>query len=237
MPKEFEYHREIALPASPEEVWEAVATTDGTTAWLFPSEIDPAGADTTVWEPPRHFAVRVERGEWFNALEFVIEARDGGTSVLRYAHSGIFVDDWDTQYDAVQQHTDFYLHTLGEYLKHFGGRRATYVGDPPVGVEGPASSASPEGFHRLQQALGLSADLHDGDVVRLTPSGLDPTDGVVNYLRPNFTGIRTSDALYCLFGRGAFGQPVAISIHAFAAGIDAELTTAAWREWLARELR
>ena len=47
----------------------------------------------------------MEQGDWFNALEFVIEGREGGTSLLRYAHSGIFVDNWDTQYDAVQQHT------------------------------------------------------------------------------------------------------------------------------------
>jgi hypothetical protein len=236
MPEQFDYHREIVLPASPEDVWEAVATTDGTAAWLFPTEIDRDGADTSAWDPPRHFAVRAERGEWFNALEFVIEGRDGATSLLRYAHSGIFVDHWDTQYDAVQQHTDFYLHTLREYLEHFGGRRATYVGDAPVGVEGPASSASPHGFDRLLQALGLGQELREGDAVRLTPSGLDPADGVVNYSRPNFLGIRTADALYCLFGRGAFGQPVAISAHVFAPDVDAERAKVAWRDWMAREL-
>ena len=126
-------------PPSPEQVWEAVATTAGNAAWLFPNEIEPAAASTTAWDPPRHFAVRMEQGDWFNALEFVIEGRDGGTSLLRYAHSGIFVDDWDTQYDAVQQHTDFYLHTLGEYLEHFDGRTATYIGEVPGGIQGPPS--------------------------------------------------------------------------------------------------
>ena len=95
-PPEFECRREVSLPATPEAVWEAVATTAGNAAWLFPNEIDPSGAGATVWDPPHHYAVRVEQGDWFNALEFLIEGRDGGTTVLRYAHSGIFVDNCGT---------------------------------------------------------------------------------------------------------------------------------------------
>ena len=53
----------------------------------------------------------------------------------------------------------------------------------------------------------------EGDAVRLTPEGLEPLDGVVDYVRPNFVGIRTADALYCFFGRNAFGGPVALTIH------------------------
>jgi hypothetical protein len=233
MPREFECRREVILPASPDEVWEAVATTAGNAAWLFPNEIDPGGVDVTVWDPPHRFATRSEQGDWFNALEFVIEGREGGTSVLRYAHSGIFVDNWDTQYDAVQQHTDLYLHTLGEYLEHFTGRTATYVGDAPGGIPGPAASAAPDGFVRLKRALGLGDALVEGDQVHLTPAGLDPVDGVVDYVRPNFIGIRTSDALYRFFGRNAFGAPVGMGIHAFGGGIDGEAMKRAWHEWLA----
>jgi hypothetical protein len=160
-----------------------------------------------VWEPPHHFVVRMERGDWFNALEFVIEGREGGTSVLRYAHSGIFVEDWDTQYDAVQQHTDFYLHTLAEYLRHFDGRTVTYIGQAPEGIQGPPSSLMPDGFQRLQRALGLPADASEGDPVGLTPDGLPALEGVLDYVRPNFIGVRTSDALYRFFGRNVFGAP------------------------------
>ena len=31
-------------------------------------------------------------------------------------HSGILADEWEDQYDAIGAHTDFYLHTLGQYL-------------------------------------------------------------------------------------------------------------------------
>jgi hypothetical protein len=236
MPHGFELSREVVLPASPEQVWEAVATTAGNAAWLFPNEIDPEGSGATTWDPPRHFAVRVEQGDWFNALEFVIEGREGGTSLLRYVHSGIFVDDWDTQYDAVQQHTDFYLHTLGEYLEHFNGRAATYIGEVPQGIEGPPTSATPDGFQRLKRALGLQARVNEGDSVRLTVDGLEPVVGVIDYLRPNFMGLRTADALYCFFGRNAFGAPVAMSIHMFADGVDSERARHAWRDWLATAL-
>lgn len=232
MPPEFECSREITLPASPEQVWEAVATTAGNAAWLFPNEIAPDGSGTTAWDPPHHFAVRMERGDWFNALEFVIEGHEGGKSVLRYMHSGIFVEDWDTQYDAVQQHTDFYLHTLSEYLEHFSGRAATYIGDIPQGIQGPPSSTAPDGFRRLQDALGVGTQAGQGDSVQLTPQGLEPLEGVIDYLRTNFMGVRTDDALYCFFGRNAFGAPVGMSIHAFDSGIDPQKTKEDWQDWL-----
>lgn len=232
MPREFDLSREVVLPGDPEAVWEAVATTAGNAAWLFPNEIDPSAASTKVWDPPVHLSVRVEQGDWFNALEFVIEGREGGTSLLRYAHSGIFVDDWDTQYDAAQRHTDFYLHTLSEYLEHFQGWPVTYIGDVPGGIQGPSASAASDGFERLQRALGLEDAVEEGAAVRLTPQGLEDLEGVIDYLRPIFIGVRTSDALYRFFGRNAFGMPVGMTIHAFGDGVDAEKTKQQWQHWL-----
>src|SRR5437868_3814581 len=109
MPREFECSREVVLDADPDEVWEAVATKAGNAAWLFPNDMGPDSA--VVWDPPHHLAVRQEQGDWFNALEYTIEGRGDGTTRMRYVHSGIFVEDWDSQYDAVSQHIDFYLHT------------------------------------------------------------------------------------------------------------------------------
>ena len=111
---EFDCSRDVIVPATPERVWEAVATTEGNAAWLFPNEIDADGAGAKAWDPPHRFAIRQEQGDWFNALEFVIEDRGDGTSALRYVHCGVFApEDFDAQNDAIQQHTDFYLHTLG----------------------------------------------------------------------------------------------------------------------------
>ena len=113
----FDCSRQIVVPATPDRVWEAVATTEGNPAWLFPNQIDPDGAGAKAWNPPNQFAIRQEQGDWFNALEFIIEDRGDGTSALRYVHRGVFPPEgFDTQNEAIQQHTDFYLHTLGEYL-------------------------------------------------------------------------------------------------------------------------
>jgi uncharacterized protein YndB with AHSA1/START domain len=238
MPREFECRREVELDATPEQVWEAVATAAGNEAWLFPNELPPADGSTdangsriTANDPPHHFAVRTEQGDWFNALEFVIEGRGGGKTLLRYAHSGVFQDDWDTQYDAVQAHTDFYLHTLGEYLRHFAGRTATYVGDVPGGIAAPAASTAPDGLDRLKRALGVDG-AGEGDRVELSPDGLGPMHGVVDYARGPFLGIRTDDALIRFFGRYPFGGPVAVAVHAFD-DVDAEALAGRWRDWLA----
>jgi uncharacterized protein YndB with AHSA1/START domain len=244
MSGEFEIRREVELPASPEDVWEAVATAAGNAAWLFPGgEVEGEaregatttdGSTITAWDPPNHFAVRAEgEGGWFNAVEFALEGREGGTTLVRYAHSGIFVEDWDNQYDAVNQHTDFYLHTLGQYLEHFNGRRATFVGDVPGGVAGPPPSGGADAYARLRDALGLG-EAAEGDEVGFTPAGGDPARGVVDYLRPHFIGIRTDDGLYRFFVRSEFGGPVGVVAHLFADGVDAERAKQAWQDWLNR---
>lgn len=235
MSREFEISREVELAATPEEVWEAVTTNEGNAGWLFPSEpierrvgaTTPGGTTVTACDPLHRFAVRTEgEGGWFNAVEFTIEAREGGTTTLRYVHSGIFADDWDTQFDAVSQHTDFYLHTLGQYVEHFSGRTATWIGDVPGGINGPEASMTPDAFDVLKRALGVDGAA-EGDAVQA-----GQIDGVVDYQRPNFLGIRDGDALYRFFGRNAFGGPVGMVVHDFRDGVDAEASKREWQDWL-----
>jgi uncharacterized protein YndB with AHSA1/START domain len=222
MGREFEVRREVELPGTPEQAWEAVSTEAGLASWLFPEPVEGVQA----WEPPHHLVVRQEgEGGWFNALEYTVEGREGGTT-LRYVHSGIFDDaGWDDQYDAVSQHTDFYLHTLGQYLAHFAPRTASYVGDVPGGISAPAASTRPDGFERLKAALGVEG-VAEGD-----PISLDFGDGVVDYDRGNFLGIRTGDGLYRFFGRNAFGGPVGLALHDFSGG-DAAQRKQALQAWL-----
>jgi hypothetical protein len=225
MGKEFEIRREVELPATPEEVWEAVATGPGTASWLFPEE--PGPNSTVESDRPYRYAVRTEgEGGDFNAIEFVIEAREGGTAVLRYVHSGVFQEEgWDDQYDAVASHTEFYLHTLGQYLEHFSPRTATYVGGGPGGIDGPEASMTPDAFEKLKSTLGASSE---GDRVQLPNDG---GEGVVDYADDKFLGVRTGDALYRFFGRNAFGGPVGMSIHHFG-DVDVDAATRAWSGWL-----
>src|SRR4029079_14815212 len=172
MSREFEVRREVDLPASPDDVWTAI--TADPAAWMFPTGMEiprgaepPEGAPVKTWDPPHRLVVRMESPDGtFNALDYLIEARDGGTAHLRYVHSGILADGWEDQYDAIGGHTDFYLHTLGQYLEHFNGRSVTYVGQPSDGISGPASAGSPDAMQTLRAALGVSSDAGVGDPVR-----------------------------------------------------------------------
>jgi hypothetical protein len=230
--RKFEIRRMIEVPATPEQVWDAI--TAGTGGWLWPIEYEPRAGGTpseggvvTAWDPPWHLATRSE-GEngWFNQLDFAIERSEGG-AVLHYVHSGIFVADWDDQYDAADRHTDFYLHTLGQYLRWFTGRAPTYVA-----VQGPPTSRGPDAFEALRRGLGLDVQAAEGDAVHVEPPGAGSVDGVVDYLAPHFVGVRTREGLYRFFGRNAWGMPVAVAIHLFVPDVDPERTARAWSAWL-----
>ena len=149
MPHEFELRKEITLEATPEQVWEAIATGPGIDAWFMGrNQVEPRegggtamtiGGHTeegvvTAWEPGRRFAHQGgEPGSaGFMAFEWLIEGRDDGTCVLRLVQSGILGDDWETEYDALSKGWDMYLHQLVQYLAFFRGRTATPVGTSKI---------------------------------------------------------------------------------------------------------
>jgi uncharacterized protein YndB with AHSA1/START domain len=232
MGKHFEIRRELVLQTTPQEVWDAFTTGSG--GWLWPMEFEPReggkaafGGTVLTWDPPHRLVTRADGEDgWFNQLEQEIEDRGDGKVYVRYVHSGIMTDDWETQYDGANQHTDFYLHTLEQYLLHFSRRPVTYVS-----ADGPAAAQAADAFVALRRALGV-AETAQGDTVRVELPGAGPVDAVVDYLRPNFFGLRTGDALYRFFGRNAFGQPVGVAAHLFGADVEAGAVGSAWRSWL-----
>jgi uncharacterized protein YndB with AHSA1/START domain len=238
MSREFEITREVDLPAAPDDVWTAI--TADTAAWQFPTGLEipagaapPEGSPVTTWDPPHRLVVRMESPDGtFNALDYTIEARAGGTAHLRYVHSGILADEWEDQYDAIGGHTDFYLHTLGEYLAHFNGRPVTYVGQPSAGIDGPATAGGPDAMDTLRAALGLSANASPGDAVHASLGEAGTLDGVVDYATPEFLGVRSDDGLYRFFGRNHYGGVVGMSAHLFVDGVDAAAREAQLKTWL-----
>ncbi|GAA1906873.1 hypothetical protein GCM10009837_33010 [Streptomyces durmitorensis] len=238
--KEFEIEREFEVDASPVEVWDAFTT--GTGGWLWPMEYEPreggaapSGGIVTHWEPPHRLTDRVENpaglppGQTFNQLDRTIEPRDGGRrSWVRYVHSGILTTDWANQYDGAGKHTDFYLHTLRQYLTYFTGLPVTFTA-----LDGPAPATAPDAFAKLGRRLGLPDDAAEGARVRVDAPG-ESLDAVVDFRSRHFIGLRTDTALHRFFGRNHFGAPVGISIHDFAPQADAKGTEMAWRDWLLR---
>jgi uncharacterized protein YndB with AHSA1/START domain len=225
MSGEFEVRREVVLPATPEQVWAAVATGPGLTAWFMPMALDPASDTVTAWEPGSRLAVRTPAAEGGAAqtFEYRIEPGTDGT-VLRFVHGGLATDELA---GITGRGWDMYLHTLAQYLRHFPGRAATYIE-----AEAPQSSADASAWPVLLRALGLPEAVGPGDAVRVTPDGLEPLAGTVDYLAADFLGIRTSDALYRFHGRAALGMTIAVGHHLYRDGVDPERTTRAWRTWL-----
>src|SRR5690242_1434902 len=107
---------EVEVPGTPEEVWQAIATGPGISAWFVPTEVEgreggtvachfgpgmDSEATITAWQPPHRFAAE-SAGSTPEApplgTEWIVEARDGGTCVVRVVHS-FFAStaDWDDQ--------------------------------------------------------------------------------------------------------------------------------------------
>ncbi|MGY0023133.1 SRPBCC family protein [Streptomyces sp. cg35] len=237
--KEFEIPREFEVGASPEQVWDAVTAHSG--GWLWPMEYEPkeGGAGPfnsvlTVWDPPHRLTVRSEDPaalppfQTLNELDYTIEARDGGSrSWVRYVHSGIFVDNWDEYYDGADKHTDFYLHTLRQYVTYFAGRPAAFAT-----LDGPATSVGKDALAAVGRALNLPDDAAAGTRIRVQGPDGRTLDTVLDYRNDWFIGLRTDTALYRIFGRGRWGAPVGISVHDFAPDADAAQNEADWSAWL-----
>src|SRR5262245_37781243 len=104
---------EVEVPGSPEEVWRAIATGNGISSWFVPSTIDERVGGTAVsnfgpgmeavatiktWNPPESFVTEMEEGPGKVATEWTVEARAGGTCVVRVVHRRFAsTDDWDAQ--------------------------------------------------------------------------------------------------------------------------------------------
>jgi uncharacterized protein YndB with AHSA1/START domain len=239
MSREFELRKEVALDASPQQVWEAIATGPGITAWFMTHEVEPgeggvvrlrvgefvAESRITAWEPPYRLEVVGGTDTEPHAFEYLVEAREGGSAVLRFVHSGFLGDDWETEYQATSAGWDLYFHTLGQYLTHFQGRRATFLS-----ADGPQASAAAEEWPRLLAALGLDGAPAVGEQVRL--NGPEPLDGVIDYLTGHFLGVRTADGLYRFHGLALLSMPVAVGHHVFLTDVDGEKENERWRTWL-----
>jgi uncharacterized protein YndB with AHSA1/START domain len=160
---------EFEVPGTPEQVWQAIATGPGITSWFATSEVEEreggavafhmgggieSSGRVTVWDPPARFAY--EEPEWLPpapplATEFIIEARSGGTCVVRIVHS-LFAssDDWDDQLSSFETGWASLFNVLRLYLTHFFGQRCVNVR-----VMSPSPSSEAQTWSTLIRTLGL----------------------------------------------------------------------------------
>jgi uncharacterized protein YndB with AHSA1/START domain len=245
---------QLLLPGTPEQVWQALATGPGYTAWFTRTEIEekvggrmyfdfgPNGSssgEVTTWQPPNRFAY-VER-EWNPgappiATEITITARSGDRCVLRMVHS-LFTesDQWDDQIEGFEMGWQGFFEALQVYLRHFAGRSsATFISRTS------SSDSQAEAWERLTDALGL-AGANAGDR-REAAAGAAPLAGVVEYLRQEaqqrFLVLRldTPSPGIALTGTYWMDGRSHVSLSLYLYGDDAPAAIAAlqpqWEQWL-----
>lgn len=245
MPKDFEITDEITLDATPEQVWEAIATGPGVDSWFMGrTEIEPGQGGTntldmsdamgfvqksaiTAWEPGRHLAFREDGPDGtFGAFEYLLEGREGGSTVLRFVHDGVLGDDWDDEYFESMKAGDLmFLRQLAAYVKHFPGRHAT----SNLFLVGPVVA---DHWSRFADALSLN-EIAVGVPIRLNVPGLPAAEGVVEFLgEPYFVGVRTEHGIHLLVK--GYGDVLVVGYHGFSGDDknDKNIETA-WRSWLA----
>ncbi|MFI6299673.1 SRPBCC domain-containing protein [Nonomuraea sp. NPDC050790] len=246
MGKDFHLEKETELRATPAQVWDAIATGPGLSSWMFPFAVEPGvggvmrldlpgvtdESTITGWDPPHRLTVKSKEGEdgTFQAFEYLVEGRDGDTTVLRFIHTGHTGDGWGEEYvSSLNTGWDQYFYTLTQYFLHFPGRTAAYaLAEGPKGQENL--------WERFSAALGLPATPSVGDHVTLTPDG---SEGVVDYMvlagpKGFMFGVRTPDAFYRFHGLGeGMGGGVDMAAHLFATD-DTKKTEHTWKSFLAK---
>lgn len=244
---------ELLVPGTPEQVWQAIATGPGNTAWFTPATIDEhvGGAlrfdmgengestgEVTIWEPPSRFGY-VER-DWAEgapplATEITVTARSGGRCVIRMVHS-LFAstDDWDDQMEGFEGGWPGFFQVLRLYLAHFAGMQAA-VGFAMAGVEAPQLAV----WKRLTHGLGL-AGTDVGETFALqAPESLS---GILEHIEQGdsqrYVLLRLDRPApgIALIGTYGMGGTVNASTSFWFYGEDAGERAAAsqprWREWL-----
>jgi uncharacterized protein YndB with AHSA1/START domain len=162
---------ETEVPGTPEEVWQAIATGPGISAWFVPTKLEEreggaivldfgpgmeSKAVITAWDPPRRFVGESKShmgpGSPTVADEWTVEAKSGGTCRVRVVHSWFAsTDDWDNQYEGVEKGWPAFFRILKIYLAHFRGQPSEVI--PLMAMSSESKSVV---WDRLLGSLGLA---------------------------------------------------------------------------------
>lgn len=239
----------VEVAGTPEEVWDAIATGPGISSWYVPTTVEEhvdgrttsdfgAGPGNevigrvTAWEPPTRVAFTGTDGVL--AFEWLVEARDGGTCVVRLVNSG-FLDgpEWDAMYDGLSEGWLLFLENLRLHRAHFPGRRGwpmlpTTVWDQPA----------PDAWRGLLDGLGLPPDLSVGATVR-AGTGCPPLAGTVLGSAPLRASLLLDEPSpgTAFLAAERMGEATAVSVWCYLYGDDpagtVERDGPRWAAWLA----
>ncbi|TFV55463.1 SRPBCC domain-containing protein [Mycobacterium sp. PS03-16] len=250
---------EFLVPGTPEQVWHAMATGPGMSAWFTPTTVDErVGGELTFdfgegatqrgvitgWDAPRRLTY--EERDWSStgspgplATEVRITSRSGDRCVVRMVHS-LFADsdDWDDEIEGFEGGWPGFFEVLRIYLRDYPGRAAT-----PIRVMAAYPGTADEGWTRLSSALGV--DRADVDDRRETPDGAPRLAGVVERVEQS-RGWRTvmlrldepAEGI-AVIGMYTVGDTAHAMVSLYLYGDDAArfaLQREAWQQWLQNTL-
>lgn len=248
---------EVEVPGTPEEVWQAIATGPGISAWFVPAAFEeqdgkPAAVTldfgpgmasrsvVTTWDPPRAFIRQADGwvpGSPPLATEFHVEARSGGVCVVRVVQA-LFAstDEWDGQLTGAENGWPGIFRILRIYLAHFRGQPSEVMR-----FMTPVPGTAAEAWNTLDAALGLSG-VRVGQRWSASAGGL-PLAGVVEHASTAPHGflvrLDTPGPGAMALGTIAFGEMVMASLTFFLYGSQAAATVARdtprWDAWLQQQ--
>lgn len=242
---------EIEVAGTPEEVWQAIATGPGISSWYVPHTVEEreGGAATArfgpgpdmlipgrvaAWEPPGRVVFDGGEGVDGLAFEWLVEARDGGTCVVRLVNTGFGSgDDWDSQYDGMTDGWQLFLLNLKLHLQHFRGQAATAL-LPTAQWAGPPEQA----WAALTRELGIPSAPEVGDRIQ-TSAGDAPTlaGTVVDVASWRLALVVDQPAPGTAFvAVEGTGDEVSVSVWSYLYGVDgaaaAQRDEPRWAQWL-----
>ena len=189
---------EVEVPGTPDQVWQAIATGPGVTAWFVPTTMQlengvpvavtsnfgpgmESTAKITSWSPLQSFSAASEgwNGSPPMATEWTVEARAGGKCVVRVIHS-LFAstDDWDNQLESTEHGWPSFFRILQIYLANFRGMTGT-----SVQVMSMTSESEVHAWEKMTNGLGLAAAKIGQQWT--APAGAPSLSGIVEPLGPD----------------------------------------------------
>ena len=237
------------VPGSPEQLWDLIATGPGISTWFMPATVEPevggtvtqrhgAGDDAvsrariTAYEPPRRFVYEEDWEGRTMATEFLVEARSGGTCVVRIVTHGLTADDAGFADGLVRGWTQA-LATLRVHLAAFAGRPA---GSARLWTH-PDGALDRAWADTLRRA-GLDG-VAPGEEVERTDGGHPPFAGVVELVQEHAVLVRVvrpHPGVLSLIATGFGGRTsVVVDRYVYADGATAlaEAERRGWEAYLA----
>jgi uncharacterized protein YndB with AHSA1/START domain len=244
---------ETEVPGTPEEVWDAIATGHGITTWFVPAQVEERVGGTMAldfgpgygsqpgtvkaWEPSRRvvFEMNGLAGHPL-AYEWSIEARGGGTCVVRLVNSG-FLDEaeWQAEYNSTYGGWKLFMYNLRLARTHFPGQRCA-----SMIVNGTTQQPSADAWRTLTSSLGLPLEPRVGDHVSASATdGPTLAGGVDRFEERLLTLLVDSPARGIAFvGLEGSGDTLFVLVYAYLYGPEAAAVLArdepGWRAWMQR---